>query len=318
MTLRLVMMGTGEFALPSFLALCDSPHEVVGLFTQPDRTGRGHHAHPHPMKDAAIARNVPVFQPENVNTQEYLDSLRSLNADLCVVAAYGQILKRELLEIPRLGAVNIHASLLPKYRGAAPIHHAIKAGETESGITIFKIEPRLDAGPILLMEPSPIGPEETSGEVHDRLAERAAPLILQVAEQLEQGTTTPVTQPKTAPSLAPKMHKSSGTIDWTLSAKQIHDHIRAMSPWPRAFTWIRHADDEPKRLLVHKSRVLEEPAQRSPGCVVKADHDHLLVQTGDGLLELLEVQPEGKRTMNIADFLHGHHLIPGDSFETPS
>lgn len=270
------------------------------------------------MKDAALARNVPVFQPENVNTREYLNSLRSLNADLCVVAAYGQILKRELLEIPRLGAVNIHASLLPKYRGAAPIHHAIKAGETETGITIFQIEPRLDAGPILLMEPTPIGPEETSGEVHDRLAERAAPLILRVVEQLERGTATPVTQPKLAPSLAPKMHKSSGTIDWTLSAKQIHDHIRAMSPWPRAFTWIRHGDEEPRRLLVHKSGVLEQASQYAAGCVVRADHDHLSVQTGQGLLEMLEVQPEGKRVMNIADFLHGHHLSPGDLFETPS
>ena len=309
------MMGTGEFALPSFLALCDSVHEVLGLFTQPDRVGRGHHAHPHPMKEAAVAHNIPVFQPENVNTAGNLDSLRSLNADLFVVAAYGQILKRELLDIPRLGALNIHASLLPQYRGAAPIHHAIRAGETETGISIFQIEPRLDAGPILLMDRTPIGPEETSGEVHDRLAQRSALLILQVIEQLELGTTSPVIQPTEAPSLAPKMNKSSGIIDWTRSAQQIHDHIRAMSPWPRAFTWIRHGDDQLKRLIVHQSRVLDASTPQSPGCVVRVEHDQLEVQTGEGVLELLELQPEGKRSMNIADFLNGHPLSLGDTFE---
>jgi methionyl-tRNA formyltransferase len=316
--LRLVMMGTGEFALPSFLALCDSEHELVGLFTQPDRVGRGHHAHPHPMKDAALERGVPVFQPENINTPRDVESLRGLNPDLLVVAAYGQILKPPVLESARLGAINIHASLLPRYRGAAPIHHAIRAGERETGITIFQIEPRLDAGPILMMQPEPIGPEETSGEVHDRLAARAVPLILQVVRQLELGTATPVPQPRLAPSLAPKMEKSSGIIDWSLSALRIHDHIRAMTPWPRAFTWVRHAGEEPRRLIVHRSFVLDETRSQPPGTIVTADNHQLMVQTGEGLLQLLEVQPEGKRRMSIEDFLHGHPLQPGDVFETPA
>jgi methionyl-tRNA formyltransferase len=185
--LRLIMMGTGTFALPTFQALIESAHEVVALVTQPDRVGRGHHHHPHPMKDAALEAGIPVLQPEKVNRPEVLEQLTSFGPDLFVVAAYGQILSPDLLEIPRLGAVNVHGSLLPKYRGAAPIQYAIWHGETETGLTLFQLEPKLDAGPILGMVKTPIGPKETAGELHDRLAAIAPPLTLEVLRGLETG-----------------------------------------------------------------------------------------------------------------------------------
>jgi len=182
--LKLVMMGTGEFALPTFEALYRTPHRVTGLFTQPDRTGHGHHRSPHnPMKQLALEHGTPVFQPEKVNTPEALADLRACAADLLVVAAYGQILSRELLEIPRLGTINVHASLLPKYRGAAPVAYAILNGDSETGVSIIQVLPQLDAGPILAVAGTPIGPQETAGVLEDRLARLAVDLVPGVLDQ---------------------------------------------------------------------------------------------------------------------------------------
>jgi len=320
-SLRVVMMGTGEFALPAFVSLCDSHHDVAGLFTQPDRTGRGHHAHqPHPMKDAALERNVPVFQPANVNTPESLEELRSLGADVFIVAAYGQILKQALIDIPPRGVYNIHASLLPKYRGASPIQYAIMHGETETGITIFRIEPKLDAGPMVRRESLSIGHEETAGELHDRLAQLAAEIIVETVDGIEAGSLKPVEQAESDTIYAPRINKQEGIIDWTRSAQQIHDHVRAMQPWPKTFTWFQHADREPQRILIHRTRAITSAttAGFSPGAIVSADEHQVLVATGDGLLEIVELQPEGKRRMSAIDFLHGHELQPGDRFETPA
>lgn len=320
MTLRVLMMGTGEFALPAFLALCDSQHEVVGLFTQPDRTGRGHHAHqPHPMKDAALERDIPVFQPDKVNTPETLEDLRSLNADLFIVAAYGQILRQALLDIPPQGVFNIHASLLPKYRGASPIQYAILHGETETGITIFRIEPKLDAGPILRQDSLSIGPEETTGQLHDRLAQLAADIIVETVDSIKAGSLEPIVQAESDTVYAPRIHKQEGIIDWTGSAQKIHDQVRAFQPWPKTFTWFQHADRKPQRILIHQTKVhsAESSVGFSPGFIVSADEHQVLVSTGDGLLEIVELQPEGKRRMSATDFLHGHALQPGDRFETP-
>ncbi|MBD3672599.1 MAG: methionyl-tRNA formyltransferase [Planctomycetaceae bacterium] len=318
MSLNVVMMGTGEFALPAFLALCDSGHQVVGLFTQPDRTGRGHHSHqPHPMKEAALERNIPVFQPDNVNTQQSLDELRDLKADVFIVAAYGQILKPELLDIPPLGAFNIHGSLLPKYRGASPIQYAILHGETESGITIFKIEPKLDAGPMIRKDAIPVGPDETAGELHDRLAQLGGEVIVATVDEIESGSLEPLPQTESETVYAPRLKKTDGIIDWTRSAKQIHDHIRAFQPWPKTFTWFQHADQEPQRLLIHKTEVFDQPTPDSPGAIFSADETQVLVATGNGILNIIELQPEGKRRMAASDFMHGHALQPGDRFETP-
>jgi methionyl-tRNA formyltransferase len=320
------MMGTGEFALPTFARLYETSHQVVGLFTQPDRIGRGHHHHPHPMKETALAHGTPVFQPENVNTPESLQSLRSQEPDVCLVAAYGQILSQELLAIPRLGAYNVHASLLPKYRGAAPIQYAIWKGETETGITIFRIEPQLDAGPLVGRVITPIGEKETYGELQTRLAELAVPLTIRVLDDLAQDRLTGEVQNSQEVTKAPRLKKTDGEIRWGRSARQIGWHIRAMQPWPSPYTFFHQPGRKPVRLIVTDAKPVsgeelpvEDPAHHylplvnsPPGVVVYADNHRVLVQTGEGLLEILQLRPEGKREMPAGDFLHGHSVRPGD------
>ena len=313
MPLRLLMMGTGEFALPTLRALCDSPHKVVGLITQPDRTGRGHHHHVHPLKELALERGVDVFQPERVNTDESLERLRSYNADLFVVAAYGQILSSRLLGIPRLGAINLHGSLLPKYRGAAPVQYAVLNGETRTGVTIFQIEPKLDAGMMLGHAATEIGPLETSGELLTRLAELAVPLTLEVITALEQGTAQGTLQDPAAVTLAPRMTKDMGLVDWSKPAEQIGWHIRAMQPWPMPFTFLHQPGKPPLRLLALAVKPAGDAVTASPpGTVAAATDGRLLVNAGDRQVELLEVQPAGKRRMAASEFLRGHAVRPGD------
>lgn len=316
MPLRIVMMGTGEFALPVFRAVLDSPHDVVGLFTQPDRTGRGHHRHRHPMKELALERGTPVFQPESINKPDGLASLASLTADLGLVAAYGQILSGEVITTPRLGCINVHASLLPKYRGAAPIHYAVRNGETETGVTIFQIEPKLDAGMILGVTKTDIGPKETTGELHDRLAELAIPLTLRVLDEIESGDTNPQPQDARLVTKAPSMKKSFGEIDWSQPAERIRNHVRAMQPWPTAFTFLHQRDHPPLRVILGEVDAVDDPetavsSSMAPGTVVVAHEESLIVRTGDGLLRIVKLRPEGKRDMTAADFLHGHFLQPG-------
>lgn len=316
MPLRLLMMGTGTFALPTFLALCESPHKMVGLVTQPDRTGRGHHNHPHPMKEAAIAHGVPVFQPENVNTPESLARLSEFGADLFVVAAYGQILSAELLALPRLGAINLHASLLPKYRGAAPIQYAVWQGESETGVTIFRIEPRLDAGPILGVVRTPIGPRETSGDLETRLSQLAAPATLDVVGQLESGAVEPLAQEPSLVSRAPKLKKTRGLVNWSRTAPEIDCQVRAMQPWPMPYTFLHLPGRPPQRLLVLELAPWSgdvEAASR-PGQILPAPDHHLVVCCGGGAVELLRVQPAGKRAMTAAEFLRGHDVRHGGQF----
>ncbi len=320
------MMGTGEFALPTFASLYEGPHQVVGLFTQPDRKGRGHHHHPHPMKETALAHGTPVFQPESVNTPEAVETLRSLNPDVCLVAAYGQILSKDVIAVPRLGLYNIHASLLPKYRGAAPIQYAIWKGETETGVTIFRIEPKLDAGPIVGVEKTPIGEKETYGELQARLAELAVPLARRVLDELAEGRLEGQVQDASQITKAPRLKKTDGEIPWHRSAREIGWHIRAMQPWPSPYTFFHQPGHPPIRLIVTDVEPvsgdqlpIEESAhhhlplvQAPPGRVVCADNHRLFVQTGDGVLEILRLRPEGKRDMAAGDFLHGHAVRPGD------
>jgi len=317
MALRLVMMGTGEFALPAFRQVCDSPHEVVGLFTQPDRTGRGHHQHAHPMMAAALQLDIPVFQPQNVNTPESLQDLRGLNADLAVVAAYGQILSRELLEIPRLGAINLHASLLPKYRGAAPIQYAILEGETETGVCIFQIEPRLDAGPILAVVKTTIDPAETGGDLEARLAKLAAPLCLATVDQIEAGTAQSILQESTKVTKAPRIKKQDGLIDWSQPGTRIERMVRAFQPWPKAYTFLEEAQGRQtlRLILIDVQVEPDEPASAAtPGTVISAEKDHLVVQSGDGTIRIGQLQPAGKKAMSAEEFLRGHAVQSGDRF----
>ena len=315
--MRLVMMGTGDFALPTFLALYSTCHEVVGLFTQPDRTGRGHHHHRNPLKEAALEHQTRVYQPENANTPESLDRLRNLKPDLCVVAAYGQILSDELLQIPRLGAINVHASLLPKYRGAAPVQFAVLNGDGQTGVTIFQIQPKLDAGPILAAASTAIGPKETAGEIEHRLSELSVPLVVRVIDQLERGNAEPLPQPFGGVTRAPRLKKSDGSVDWNQPAWKIDCHVRAMQPWPKAFTYWLSSGREAFRLIIldvepasGESAALAPDA--SPGDVVLADGKRLLVQAADGPVDVRLLQPEGKRTMAAVEFLNGHAVQIGD------
>jgi methionyl-tRNA formyltransferase len=325
---RLVMMATGGFALPTFRALLEQGHTVVGLFTQPDRTGRGHHRHVNPLKELALDRGLPVLQPESAKTPEAIASLAALAPDLCVVAAYGQILSAELLAVPRLGAINVHASILPKYRGAAPIQTAILQGETETGVTIFQIEPKLDAGPILGIERTPIGAKETSGELESRLSILGADLALRVVDQLATGTTQPIIQDSTQASRAPRLKKESGRIDWNRSPQQIDWQVRALQPWPLAYSTLAmrsekaggNSGSRSLRLIVLEVGPAENlPASdvgsAIPGTVLSVDGKRLVVQTGGGFLEIVRLQPEGKRAMTAAEFLAGYSVRPGDRFE---
>ncbi|MBT4864936.1 MAG: methionyl-tRNA formyltransferase [Planctomycetaceae bacterium] len=306
MSLRLVMMGTGEFALPTFRGLYESQHEVVALYTQPDRTGRGHHHHVNPMKLTAEEHGTPVFQPQSVNTETALADLRKLEADLYVVAAYGQILSAELLEIPRFGAVNLHASLLPRHRGAAPVQYSILTGDAETGVTIFQIDPRLDAGPVLGVVSTPIGSEETAGELESRLAELTVPLARSVIDQIDSGTVEKSLQDASQVTRAPRFKKNFGAMDWTRSAVEIERHIRAMQPWPKAFTFLCRPEHPAIRLIVISARPCESPDVETPGQITVAEGERLIVNTGQGGLELLTLRPEGKGDMAAAEFLHGH------------
>ena len=314
--LRLVMMGTGDFAVPTFQSLYDTPHQVVGLFTQPDRTGRGHHRNlQNPMKELALAHQTPVFQPEKINTLESLADLRSLQADLFVVAAYGQILSPELLSIPRLGSINVHASLLPKYRGAAPVAFAILNGDAETGVSIIQVLPQLDAGPIFAVARTPIGPEETAGQLEDRLARLAVDLVPGVIEQLSSGTASPVPQAESLATRASKLKKQMGAIDWTKSAAQVDWQVRAMQPWPNPYTFLHSAGKPQQRLLILGVQPLaESPSTATPGTPTTVEKDRLVVQAGGGSVEILRIQPEGKRPMTIAEFLRGRVVTSNDCF----
>jgi methionyl-tRNA formyltransferase len=317
--MRLVMMGTGTFAEPTFEALLVGPDPVVGLVTQPDRaageergstrqTGRG-------MKTIAAERGVPVFQPERINTPEGVASLKALQPDLLVVAAYGQILSPDVLAVAPHGGINVHASLLPRYRGAAPVAWAIYHGEKQTGVTIIQMTPRLDAGGMLAQEAVDIGPEETAGELETRLAPLGARLAVQTIRALEAGTARPLPQDASLVSKAPKIKKENGRVDWTRAADRIPDQVRAMQPWPTAYTYWLREGKPPARLLVLKTRNLEgEQANGLPPGTLLGDQPlRLRVAAGDGgVVEVLELQPAGKRRMLAADFLRGHQVRPGD------
>ncbi len=308
------MLGTGSFALPTFQGLLDSRHTVVGLVTQPDRTGAGHHQHRNPLKELAIARELPVFQPAKASAPESLDVLASWQADLYVVAAYGQILSNKLLSLPRLGAINVHASILPKHRGASPIQHAVWVGDTETGITIFQIVRELDAGPVLAIERTPIGPDETSGALEERLGTFAVPVLMRVVEQLDAGTATPQPQDHSQASYARRLSKSDGEIDWTRTATEIACHVRAMQPWPKAFShWLR-ADHPPLRVIVPQVSVVADSTTAACGLVLPSLAGQLLVKSGQDAVSLESLQPEGKRPMSAADFLRGYPIQPGQRF----
>ncbi|HJT76205.1 MAG TPA: methionyl-tRNA formyltransferase [Gemmataceae bacterium] len=319
--MRVVMMGTGTFAEPTFEALLAGPHPVVGLVTQPDRPG-GHERGStrqtgQGMKNIALRHNVPVYQPESVNTPEGVAQLRAWQPDLLVVAAYGQILSRDVLAVPGQGGINVHASLLPKYRGAAPIAWAVYHGETRTGVTIIRMSVQLDAGDMLAQEALAIRPDETAGELEARLAPLGSRMAMEAVERIASGTACGITQDKTQATKAPKLTKEHGLIDWSRTAEQVCNHIRAMQPWPTAYTFLHRAGQAPLRLIVNKAAPQPADGQHEPGAavVVAGEPLRLRVAAGSGtVVEVLELQPAGKRRMAAAEFLRGHRLHAGDRF----
>ena len=314
--LRIVFFGTPEFAVPTLQALSVSRHPVVGVITQPDRArGRGQHAQAGPIKTFAEQSGLIVLQPERLRDEAFLERLRGLSADLGVVAAYGRILTDAVLAAPRLGLINVHASLLPKYRGAAPIHRAVMAGETMTGVTIMRVVKALDAGPLLSHATRPIGEHETSAEVERDIARIGARALLEAVDAMAEGRSVETPQDDTAATYARKIEKADGIVDWSRSAREIHNQIRGLHPWPHAY-----AELQGERTILLQSDVEppSPPSSAEPGTVLDAHADRLTIQTGSGVLRLLMLQREGRRAVTAREFLAGRRIEPGARFHSPS
>lgn len=312
-SLRIVFMGTGDVALPSFSSLLGG--DLVGLVTQPDKpVGRKQVMTPPQIKLLAMEHDVPVFQPEKVRDESFLGDLASLKPDVIVVMAYGQILSQRLLDIPQVACINLHASLLPKYRGAACIQAAIDAGDSHTGITVMHVVKALDAGDIILKKETAIGAEETGGELHDRLAELAPEALTDALAQLADGSATRIPQDENLVSYIPKLMRSDGVIDWSMPAGNLHHRIRAYDPWPGTSTAFtekkgRHQGRERRLKIFPPIRVVD--GSGNPGEVL-ACGEVLQIACGEGSIEVSLLQPDGSRRMSAADFLQGGQLEVGD------
>jgi methionyl-tRNA formyltransferase len=300
-------MGTPAFACPILEALVARPDPVVGVVCQPDRPrGRGLAVTPPEVKQLALARGLPVLQPEKVRTPAFVDDLRAFAPDLIVVAAYGRILPRAVLELPPHGCINVHASLLPRHRGAAPIAWAILAGDDVTGVTIMVMNEEMDAGDVLVMRRTPIAPTETGGALTERLAHLGAAAIGDAIDGLHAGTIRPVPQPAVGVTFAPRIERAQRQLDWRRRAVELDRQVRALAPAPSAFTTLAG-----RLLKVHRADVPSDGSPASPGRVLAAGPDGVTVATGSGTLRLLDVQPEGRRRMTAAEFVAGHPLPPG-------
>lgn len=310
--MRVVFFGTPQFAVPSLERLIQSPHDVVGVVTQPDRPrGRGQKVTDAPVKMTAVQHGIPVLQPARLRDPEVIDTLTRWAPDLGVVAAYGKILPESVLDLPRLGMINVHASLLPRYRGAAPVHRAVIDGMSETGVTIMRMVPALDAGGMFAKVTRPIGPDETSDVVERDLASRGASLLLEVIDDLAAGRAVEELQDHTQSTYAAKITKEEGLIDWMLPAGAIHNRVRGLYPWPHAFSYLNG-----ERLIVMRSHVSAEPTNAAPGTIVDASSGAIHVATGYGeRLVIDEVQPEGRRAMKAREYLAGHPIQPGTRFD---
>jgi methionyl-tRNA formyltransferase len=318
MPLRIVFMGTPDLAVPALQAMAQSSHPVALVVTQPDREkGRGRHLAKPPVKMAAEELGLPVFQPRKANRPESLERIQAAQPDVIAVVAFGQILSRALLDVPRLGCFNLHASLLPKYRGAAPITYAVWNGETETGVTIMKMVERLDAGDVAIQVRTPIGPEETSGELHDRLAVLGAPLFVEFLDRLDAGGVSFTPQDDAQATLAPLLKKEQGLVDWSSGAEVLCRFIRAMTPWPGAYTFRRLGGGDYERILLWKAAPAGGFGPARPGTVQAVTRDEFVVATGQGGIRILGIQAEGKRRMSASEYLRGHPVHVGESLGTP-
>lgn len=333
--MRIAFFGTPAFAVPTLDALLASTHTVACVVTQPDRPrGRGQKVTPAPVKARAMEAGVPVLQPDKLTADPWAATLAAFDVDLGVVAAYGKILPEWLLAWPRLGLINVHASLLPRYRGASPIHRAVMNGDVETGVTIMRVVKALDAGAMLKSKPVSIGPDERTDEVERRLADVGADLLVQTVNEMALGPVPETPQDDLLATYAPRLQKEEGLMDWSRPARDLHNQVRGLHPWPHAYTFGPRG-----RLIVHRSAVVDTLVEMAtmrhveethdahtdaagnlapePGTIVTAAGDTLHVATGDGLLALIEIQAEGGRALPVRQFLAGHPLAPGDQLGTP-
>jgi len=307
--LGIVFFGTPAFAERSLAALVDSPHRVVAVVTQPDRPrGRGQKLTPSPVKAFAESRSIPVLQPERMKDDVFASALGALAPDLAVVAAYGRILPQALIDLPRLGTINVHGSLLPRWRGAAPVHRAILAGDRETGITIMRLVQALDAGPMLSRVPVSIGENETSAELERRLADLGAALLVETINAIARGPVQETPQPEDGVTYAHRLERQESAIDWTRPAADIHNRIRGLQPWPLAVAMLHG-----RRFALLGSEVVAlVPSGHAPGAVVDVSADAIDVATGSGAVRLTRVQLEGKPAMSVRQFVNGHRIVVGD------
>ncbi|MEE9225160.1 MAG: methionyl-tRNA formyltransferase [Bacteroidota bacterium] len=307
--MNILFMGTPEFALSSLKILLEYQYKVVGVVTAADKPrGRGQEVTPTPVKAFALRRNLNVLQPESLKDPAFIESLRRLRADLVVVVAF-RILPREVFTLPTHGSINLHASLLPRYRGAAPIQWAIMNGEKETGVTTFFLQEKVDTGNIILQARTPIGEDETAGEVHDRLSDIGAEIVLHTVKLIEQGKAKPKSQDESLASPAPKILKEDCRIVWSKTSREVHNFVRGLSPTPGAYT--SHGG---RLIKMSRTKVIEEERGGQAGTIVKLDGE-LWVATKQGIVSILELQQEGRKRLGLAEFLRGYHLSEGDRFE---
>lgn len=312
--MRIVFMGTPDFAVPALEAIAKGGHQVIAAVTQPDKPkGRGKAVLMTPVKEKAIELGIPVFQPVKVREESFISKLKEMNPEGIVVAAFGQILPKAILDLPKYGCINIHASLLPKYRGAAPIQWALIDGETETGLTTMMMDTGLDTGDMLEQVVIPIEDGETGGSLHDKLSLAGGPLILSTLKKAEEGSLSPIPQKESETCYAKMLTKSIGDIDWNQDARQIERLIRGLNPWPSAYTCL-----DGKTLKIWQAQVTADEFDKIPGQVVKADQEGLLIQTGKGILKIDSLQIEGKKRMDFDAFLRGCPIEEGTRLERRS
>ena len=310
--MKTVFMGTPDFAVPPLRALVEAGYEVAAVVTQPDKPkGRGKTLLPTPVKEEALMHEIPVYQPRKVrNNPEFLETLKEINPDIIIVAAFGQIIPKEVLELPKFGCINIHASLLPKYRGAAPIQQAVIDGEKESGVTIMQMGEGLDTGDMISKIVIPLSPEETGGSLFGKLAQAGAELLIKTLPSIEQGTAEFEKQPQESPTpYASMITKQMGHMDFNRPAEELERLVRGLNPWPSAYTFING-----KTLKVWKCKVSAEETDAAPGTVFLTDKDGIHAACGQGALILTDVQLEGKKRMDTEAFLRGYHIENGTCF----
>ena len=309
--MKVIFMGTPDFAVGTLEEIIKAGHEVVLVVTQPDKPrGRSGALQFPPVKECAVAHGIEVFQPKKIREEENVEYLRKYNADITVVAAFGQLLPKSILEMPKHGCINVHASLLPKYRGAAPIQWSVINGDAVTGVTIMQMDIGMDTGDMIAKREVVIGEEETGGGLFDKLAEVGAKLCVDTMVEIENGTATRTPQNHDEATHVSMISKELGNIDWNKSAVEIERLIRGLNPWPSAFTKL-----DGKTFKIWKAKVVSEHTNKQPGRIVNVGKDVLEVQTGEGVLSLLEVQLEGKKRMEVDAFLRGYNVAEGTCFE---